>query len=93
MIDDLASAWGVSADEANLIFWSQNDYIWTHWAQYYSQKTKDDQRELENMVALWYSIPPMKTMIDHESFRTFFLPEFIEWIDSVRAKASANRES
>ncbi len=69
MIEDLASAWGVSADEASLVFWTQNDYVWTHWAQYYSQKTKDDQRELENIVSGWYSMPPMKTIIEHQTVR------------------------
>lgn len=66
MLKDLASTWGVGLDEASLIFWSQNDYIWTHWAQYYSQKTKEDERELENIVSTWYSAPPMKHIIEHE---------------------------
>ncbi len=86
MLNDLASAWKVSLDEASLIYWSQNDYIWTHWAQYYSQKTKDDERELENIVSNWYSAPPMKTIIEHETVRLFYEPEFIRWIDSVVAK-------
>ena len=83
MLKDLASAWQVSFDEASLIFWSQNDYIWTHWAQYYSQKTKDDKRELENIISTWYTAPPMKTIIEHETVRSFYESEFIHWIDSV----------
>ena len=86
MLNDLASTWKVALDEASLIFWSQNDYIWTHWAQYYSQKTKDDERELENIISTWYSAPPMKDIIEHETVRLFYEPEFVDWIDSVTAK-------
>ena len=88
MLNDLSSAWGVSVDEASLIYWSQNDYIWTHWAQYYSQKTKADARELENIVSNWYSAPPMKTIIEHETTRSFYEQDFIHWIDSIVAKQS-----
>jgi hypothetical protein len=83
MLNDLANAWDVSFDQASLIYWSQNDYIWTHWAQFYSQKTKDDERELENIVATWYAAPPMRTIIEHPTARLFYEPEFINWIDSV----------
>jgi hypothetical protein len=83
MLEDLASTWQVGFDEASLIFWGQNDYVWTHWAQFYSQKTKDDERELRNIISTWYSAPPMKTMIEHETVRGFYEPEFIQWIDSV----------
>ncbi len=82
MINDLASAWGVSDDEASLVMWSQNDYIWTHWAQFYSHKSEDDERELENIVANWYSIPPMKTIIEHPTIRMFYDAKFISWIDA-----------
>jgi hypothetical protein len=30
MLEELASTWQVSFDEASLIFWSQNDCVWTH---------------------------------------------------------------
>ncbi len=88
MLNDFASVWEVSVDEASLIYWSQNDYIWTHWAQYYSQKTKDDARELENIISTWYSAAPMRTIIEHESARSFYEQDFIHWIDSIIAKES-----
>ena len=88
MLNDLASAWKVSLDEASLIYWSQNDYIWTHWAQYYSQKTKDDARELENIISTWYSAAPMRTIIEHQTARSFYEQDFIRWIDSIIAKES-----
>lgn len=88
MLEDLASAWGVSVDDASLIFWSQNDYIWTHWAQYHSQKTVEDARELENIVSTWYSAPPMQTIIEHEAVKSSFDPEFIRWVDSILASES-----
>lgn len=86
MLNDFASAWNVSIDEASLVYWSQNDYVWTHWAQYYSEITKDDELELENIVSNWYSRPPMKTIIEHDTARLFYPPEFIAWIDAVVAK-------
>ncbi len=91
MLQELASTWQVSFDEASQIFWSQNDYVWTtHWAQFYSQKTKDDERELRNIISTWYSAPPMKTMIEHQTIRGFYEPEFIRWIDSVLQETQAN---
>jgi hypothetical protein len=92
MLGDLANTWDVSVDQASLIYWSQNDYIWTHWAQFYSQKTKDDERELENIVTTWYSAPPMKTIIEHPTVRSFYEPEFIDWIDSVVSKSKSDGE-
>jgi hypothetical protein len=89
MLNDLANAWEVSVDQASLVYWSQNDYIWTHWAQFYSQKTKDDERELENIVATWYATPPMKDIIEHPTVRLFYEPEFISWVDSVISQSQS----
>jgi hypothetical protein len=81
MLLSFASIWGVSVEEASAVVWTHGDYIWLHWAQYRSLKTNEDQRELENLVKTWYSAPPMSTMIQNNTNRAFYDPEFISWID------------
>jgi len=55
MIESFAEAWGVSTDDASAVFWLQIDYTWTHWSQFGSLKSQRDEKELENIVSLWYS--------------------------------------
>jgi len=85
MLQSFASAWGVRVEEASAIVWTQGDFIWLHWSQYRSLKTNEDQRELENIVKTWYSAPPMSTMIQNNTYRAFYDPEFISWIDLILA--------
>ncbi|MFT7651927.1 MAG: hypothetical protein ACI9ON_002004 [Limisphaerales bacterium] len=83
MLQDFASAWGVSVEEASAVFWTQSDFVWLHWAQYRSTKTIEDQNELENIVRFWYSAPPTSTMMENDTFRSIYDPDFIAWVDTI----------
>jgi hypothetical protein len=89
MLRDFASSWGVSEEEASAVFWTQSDFVWLHWAQYRSTKTIEDKNELENIVSVWYSAPPMSTMFANETCRANFDHEFISWVDAVLSKRDA----
>jgi len=83
MLQDYADAWGVSFDDAAIVAWTQATYVWTHWAQWRAIKTKQDERELKNVVKVYYSMEPMASDIRHPTARALYDPDFIDWLDDV----------
>jgi hypothetical protein len=89
MLKAVSDSCDVSIDEACLLaFWNSN-FVWTHWAQFRSLKTAADTRELENIVAMWYTTPIMTVLIEDPIFRSSFDPEFIQWVDETLEKSGS----
>ena len=93
MVSELASIWGVERDEASIVLWEQIDYVWAHWGQYRSSRSPEDTRELENIVSTWYAAPPMSDVFAQDTFRPFFDPAFVAWIDEVLARRASGQRS
>ncbi len=85
MYEELSVELGLSIDEAMLVGTSGCDWMFVHWAQFRSAKTKEDQTELRNIIAVWYSENPMKALFSHASFRAFFDNDFLEFVDDIVA--------
>lgn len=88
-IGDLATRLGLTADEADLVWYAGCAWTYVHWAQFRSMKTRNDGRELKNLVTAFYSRPPMSVLWEHdELIRAVLDPEFVAWIDGVLAAPS-----
>jgi len=83
MITACSKNWGVSYDEAHLVAWTQGHYIWTHWAQYRSMKTKTDEAELRNVILTWYSAEPMRSLFAHPVSQALYDPVFNRWVEGI----------
>ena len=62
-------------------------WMWLHWGQYKSMKTKADLEELEHIVSVIYSVPPM-LVCWHESpyGRNQFDDDFVSFVEACIAK-------
>jgi len=83
LIDDVADSLSLNSDEASLIVLQGWNWMFTHWAQYRSIKTSEDEAELRNIVGVWYFDQPMRSLIDHPGFRASFDSEFVSWVDKA----------
>ena len=85
-MEELSKRFGVSTDEARLIWHGCCAWTYIHWAQYRSIKTASDQHELENLIRAFYSVPPMRPVWETDSFIKAILdPDFVDWIDKILA--------
>ena len=86
-LEVLAERLGVSIDEAQLVWHGCCAWTFIHWAQYRSMKTAEDERELENLVRAFYSIPPMAPVWETDPLiRALLDPGFVAWVDRVLAR-------
>ena len=83
--EDLSVELGLSIYEAILVGTSGCDWIWLHWAQFRSVKTKEDEAELRNIILAWYGENPMKAIIESPAFRGYFDGDFLEFVDEILA--------
>jgi hypothetical protein len=81
--DDIAESLGLSFDEASIVITQGANWTFTHWAQYRSMKSPEDQKELTNIVRGWYGEDPMRTLIMHPNFRAYFDADFVVWLDQT----------
>ena len=86
-ITDLSEAWGVTYEEAHIVAWSQGVYLWTHWGQYRSMKTRADEAELRNIILTWYTVEPMKSIFVHPVSQALYDPGFIAWVEDILKSA------
>ncbi len=89
MLKAVSDSCGVSTDDACLLSWWNSNYVWTHWAQFRSLTTAEDTRELENIVAVWYRTPVMAVLIEDPVYRSFYDPEFIQFVDKTLEKSGS----
>jgi hypothetical protein len=86
LIDDIAALLTLTDDEASLIVLQGWNWMFTHWAQYRAIKAPEDEAELSNIVGVWYSEQPMRSLIEHPGFRASFDAEFVAWVDKAIRK-------
>jgi hypothetical protein len=87
LISDVAQTLGLSFDEASIVVLQGWNWIFTHWAQFPPVKIREDEKELENIVAIWYGENPMLALIDHPVFRGAFDSDFVAFVDGVIASS------
>lgn len=80
---DIAESLNLSFDQASIVISQGASWGYTHWAQYRSMKTPEDEAELKNIINVWYGENPMKALLNHENFRAFFEDDFISWLDEI----------
>ena len=80
---------GITVDEADMIWHGACAWAYLHWAQFRAIKTPEDERELESLVAGFYSRPPMSILWrGDELLRSLVDPEFVRWVDGIIDPAS-----
>ncbi len=87
--DDIADSLGLSFDEASIVITQGANWAFTHWAQYRSMKSPEDQKELTNIVRGWYGENPMRALIIHPNFRAYFDADFLDWLDQTVGLANS----
>jgi len=81
--DDVAESLGLSFDEASIVITQGFNWAFTHWAQYRSLKSPEDEKELTNIAKAWYGEDPMSTLIIHPVFRGALDADFLVWLDQT----------
>ena len=79
---DIGDHLDLSEEEASVLMFGGSNWVFLHWAQFRSIKTPEDEAELRNIVRMWYSENPMRTLIDNEGFRAFFDKDILDFIDA-----------
>ena len=82
---DIAESLNLSFNEASIVISQGANWGYTHWVQYRSLKSPEDEEELKNIVKVWYSENPMSTLLSHDNFRAFFEADFVAWLDEIVA--------
>jgi hypothetical protein len=85
LINEAAETLELNFDEASIVVLQGWNWMFTHWTQFRSVKTPEDEEELKNIVTVWYGENPMRALIDNPIFRNSFDPEFVTFVDEVIA--------
>ena len=74
----------VSADGAIQVDNMCQCWMWIHWGQYKSIKTRADLEELENIVSVFYSVPPMLNFWRKSPYgRKVFDEDFVRFVEGA----------
>ena len=74
----------VSADGAIQVDNMCQCWMWIHWGQYKSIKTRADLEELENIVSVFYSVPPMLNFWRKSPYgRKVFDEDFVGFVEGA----------
>jgi hypothetical protein len=85
--EDLGSGLNINAVGAVQVDNMCQSWMWLHWGQYKAIKTNDDSRELENIVAIFYSAPPMLNCWEQSPYgKKVFDKDFVRFVDSAISK-------
>ncbi len=83
----LAKEMNVSVDGAMQIDHMCQSYMWLHWGQFRSIKTTADQKELEHLISVFYSTPPLLVCWRKSPYgRAVFESAFVKFVDNAIAK-------
>jgi hypothetical protein len=83
----MAERLGVTPDEIELIWHGACAWTYIHWSQFRSMKTPEDERELENLIRVFYTIPPMSVLWEHDPLiKVLIDAEFVRWVDGILAE-------
>ena len=83
LINDIADSLNLEFDEASIVVLQGWNWMFTHWAQYRSVKSAEDEAELKNIVSVWYGENPMRALIGNPIFRNSFDSEFVAFVHEV----------
>ena len=83
LITDIADSLNLEFDEASIVVLQGWNWMFTHWAQYRSVKSAEDEAELKNIVSVWYGENPMRALIGNPIFRNSFDSEFVAFVHEV----------
>ena len=79
----------VSADGAIQVDNMCQCWMWLHWGQFKSIKTQSDLEELQNIVSVFYSVPPMLNCWRKSPYGSkVFDDEFVRFVESAISKSS-----
>ena len=85
----LGTQMDVSADGAMQVDNMCQSWMWLHWGQYKSIKTRADLKELENIVSIFYSAPPMLNCWRKSPYGSkVFDEEFVRFVEGAISKSS-----
>ncbi|MGH0031796.1 MAG: hypothetical protein ACQGVC_18565 [Myxococcota bacterium] len=83
----LEERFGLTTEEAEHVWNGACAWTFLHWAQFRSMKTPEDERELHNLIAAFYSREPMRTYWNDIPYSKQILdPDFVAWVDQVLAE-------
>ncbi len=61
-------------------------WAWLHWGQYASIKTPEDLDELEHLVSVFYSVPPMSVCLRTGPYSNNLDKRFLQFVSKAVAK-------
>ena len=83
----LGTEMNVSADGAIQVDNMCQCWMWLHWGQYKSIKTQADLQELESIVSVFYSVPPMLNCWRKSPYgREVFDRDFVQFVEAAISK-------
>ena len=83
----LGAEMNLSADGAIQVDNMCQCWMWLHWGQYKSIKTQADLEELENIVSVFYSVPPMLNCWRESPYGSrVFDEEFVRFVEGAISK-------
>jgi len=91
--EGLANEMNLSVDGAIQIDHMCQGYMWLHWGQYRSIKTAADQKELEHIISVFYSTPPLLACWKNSPYgRAVFHADFVKFVDNAIARCVNTRQ-
>ena len=90
----LASARGVTIEQASQIDWSNAYWFWVHWAQWKTTHDEKSLAELKHLIGYFYSMPTMLRTWEQSPWgKPLMDEEFVEFVDFVLSEQKAKQES
>ena len=87
--EKLGSELNISADGAIQVDNMCQCWMWLHWGQYKSIKTRADLEELENIVSVFYSVPPMLNFWRKSPYGSkVFDEDFVRFVEGAISKSN-----
>ena len=90
----LAERLGVNVDGAVQLDWIVTSWVWLHWGQYHSTTTKADINELEHLIGVFYSMPPISTIWKYGPYPKGLADEqFANFVETAVSKYGINENT
>ena len=84
----------ISVDEAVQVDFIGIYWMWLHWGQYASITTPEDRAELEHLISVLYSVPPVSVSWQRSPFGRNMLDEsFVRFVDHALEKKKERNAS
>ena len=91
---ELGERLGVNPDAAAQLDWLVISWVWLHWGQYHSTNTQADIDELEQLIGVFYSMPPISIIWYHSPYpKGLADPEFIRFVEVAVSKYGRSEDT